>query len=242
MIILYQFPPYFDLPNMSPFCMKVETYLKLANIPYENKYVANPRKSPKGKFPFIKDGDQIIADSEIIIDYLKERYGDPLDANLTAHQKATALLLERLFGEHLYWCVLYFRWVDDHGWQHIRDVFFAKLPKLLKSFIANKIRKKMELAIYYQGIGRHSPAEILKMATKDLDAIAILLANNTYILGNQPTSIDATAFGFLENLVRNPFEGLLKDLGLKHKNIVDYCERMRKYYEVVQSVCSAREH
>jgi hypothetical protein len=35
MIKLYQFPPNLGLPNMSPLCMKVETYLRMAALPYE---------------------------------------------------------------------------------------------------------------------------------------------------------------------------------------------------------------
>ncbi len=55
MIILYQFPAVWGLPNASPFCMKVETYLRMTEIPYEPKLVMDPRKSPKGKIAFYKN-------------------------------------------------------------------------------------------------------------------------------------------------------------------------------------------
>ena len=35
MIQLYQFEPAFGLPNASPFCMKVETWLRMAALPFE---------------------------------------------------------------------------------------------------------------------------------------------------------------------------------------------------------------
>ena len=35
MIKLYQFKPAWGLPNPSPFCMKVETYLRMAGLSYE---------------------------------------------------------------------------------------------------------------------------------------------------------------------------------------------------------------
>ena len=50
MIELYQFPRAFGLPNPIPFCMKVETYLKLTGLPYEVKDT-DPRKAPLGKLP-----------------------------------------------------------------------------------------------------------------------------------------------------------------------------------------------
>jgi hypothetical protein len=35
MIKLYQFNAAWGLPNPSPFCMKVETYLRMVSLPYE---------------------------------------------------------------------------------------------------------------------------------------------------------------------------------------------------------------
>lgn len=54
MIKLYQFEPAFGLPNASPFCMKVETYLRMAGLPYEIARNADIRKRRKGKCPTSK--------------------------------------------------------------------------------------------------------------------------------------------------------------------------------------------
>ena len=51
---LYQFPSAWGLPNPSPFCMKLEVFLRLAEIPYEIVTWPDPRKAPKGKLPFIE--------------------------------------------------------------------------------------------------------------------------------------------------------------------------------------------
>ena len=45
-IKLYQFPPALGLPNASPFCMKLETYLRMAGLPFENKYTPHLRQHP----------------------------------------------------------------------------------------------------------------------------------------------------------------------------------------------------
>ena len=34
-IKLFQFPRMFGIPNLSPFCCKLETWLRIAQIPYE---------------------------------------------------------------------------------------------------------------------------------------------------------------------------------------------------------------
>ena len=85
MIKLYQFAPAFGLPNASPFCMKVETYLRMAGLPHE---LVNDglrvMKAPKGKLPFIDDDGVVVADSTFIIEHLQRRYGAPLDEALGA--------------------------------------------------------------------------------------------------------------------------------------------------------------
>lgn len=81
MIRLHQFPPAYGLPNGSPFCMKVENYLRMTGIPYEVVDDFDLAKAPKGKLPYIEDAERVIADSALILDYLKAAYGDPLDAH-----------------------------------------------------------------------------------------------------------------------------------------------------------------
>src|SRR6056297_2709221 len=129
MITLFQFPPVWNVPCPSPFCVKLETYLRLAKIPYKNKYTIRASINPKNKLPAIKDGDKVLGDSELIIDYLKEKHGDPLDAHLTEEQKALGLLVDRLFSEHAYWCVVCFRWMHEPEWSAVKEAFFNKVPK-----------------------------------------------------------------------------------------------------------------
>ena len=62
----YQFRPVWGLPNASPFCMKLETYLRMAALPYHVAKNADVRKAPKKKLPFIDDGGKVIADSGFI--------------------------------------------------------------------------------------------------------------------------------------------------------------------------------
>lgn len=98
MIKLHQFAPAFGLPNASPFCMKLETYLRMVALPFE---IAPPsmrdfNQAPGGKMPFIEDNGRLLGDSTLIVDYLKSTYGDPLDGWLSMEQKAVALAWQRL--------------------------------------------------------------------------------------------------------------------------------------------------
>jgi len=53
MIKLFQFAPAFGLPNASPFCMKLETYLRMAGLPFELVNSGDVMKAPNHKLPYI---------------------------------------------------------------------------------------------------------------------------------------------------------------------------------------------
>ncbi|MEO1142618.1 MAG: glutathione S-transferase family protein, partial [Pseudomonadota bacterium] len=62
MIELYKFVPQFGMRDASPFCLKLLTYLKLADIPHETHEILDPREAPKQKLPFIIDDGISISD------------------------------------------------------------------------------------------------------------------------------------------------------------------------------------
>jgi glutathione S-transferase len=226
MIRLYQFPGVWGLPNASPFCLKVETYLRLAEIPYEIKAVMDPRKAPKGKFPIIEIDGKTIADSEIIIDYLKGKFGDSLDKNLSQEQRVLAHLIDNSFAERIYWIMLYLRWQYEPNWPLVKKTFFAKLPAFPKLFVPNLVRRATVKSLHAQGMGRHTYDEVLEMGYKTLDAITEVLGDKKYFFGEEPSSIDATAFAFLINIVMTPYDDALKAHLTKFKNVESYCDRM----------------
>jgi glutathione S-transferase len=79
-IKLFQFPRMFGIPNVSPFCCKLETWLRIARVPYEVVDTPDPRKGPKGKLPFIEDAGVRIADTSLIVDHLVKTRGVDPDA------------------------------------------------------------------------------------------------------------------------------------------------------------------
>lgn len=230
MITLFQFYRVWGLPSASPFCMKVENYLRMMKLPYENKFVNNPQKSPKRKLPYIKMDGKFYTDSEMIIDELKQRFGDELDRGLSEEQKTIAVLIDLAFCERLYWVIVYLRWQDDERWEQIKETLFENLPALAKLFVPNMVRKHMVKQLNYQGIGRHTREEVLHMGIKSLGSLAIMLDEKKYFLGDKPTSIDATAFSFLANIIWNPLNDPFKQYAIEQKNIVSYCNRMWDEY------------
>ena len=72
MVVIVRFGPgWSGFGCISQFVLKVETYLRMAGIHYQVKDAGlDFPDAPKGKLPYIEHEGRIIADSNIIIDYL----------------------------------------------------------------------------------------------------------------------------------------------------------------------------
>jgi glutathione S-transferase len=231
MITLYQFAPAFGLPNASPFCMKLETYLRMAGLSFEIAPRVNIRRAPKGKLPYIEDNGRRIGDSSLIIDYLKATYGDPLDGALSAQDRAVALAFRRLMEENLYWAVLHGRWVEPEGWAATREAFFSRLPVLLRWFLPGMVRRMLIRELHGHGMGRHRPEEIQAIGCADVTALADFLGDKPFFMGEHPTSLDAVGYAFLANILWAPLDSALRRHARKYPQFEAYCQRMKgRYY------------
>jgi glutathione S-transferase len=230
MIRLHQFAPAFGLPNASPFCMKVETYLRMAGLPFELANDGDVFKAPKRKLPYIDDGGTLVADSSFIVEHLKARHGDPLDATLSASQRALATAFQRLFEENLYWAVVHSRWIEDAGWQKTREAFFGTMPLPLRWIVPSLARRGLRAELHGQGMGRHSAAEIHAIGCHDVTAVADFLADKAFMLGEQPCSLDATAHAFLANLLWAPVDSPIQRHARSRLTLEAYCQRMKARY------------
>ncbi len=231
MIRLHQFPPLWGLSSASSFCLKLETYLRMAGLDHEVAVETNPRKAPKGKLPYIEDGSTVVADSSMVIDYLKGAYGDPLDGSLTSEDRVGAHVLQRMIEESLYWTVLYSRWVDPDGWRVFGPALFGFLPWPLKAVVPGLVRAGVAKSLRAQGTGRHSRKEVYAMGAADIGALAGALGSKPYLTGGAPASVDASAFGLLAQILLAPIESPLKSHAQGFANLTGYCERIReKYY------------
>jgi glutathione S-transferase len=226
MIILYQFQPCLGVRNPSPFCLKLETYLRMVGLPYEVASDADVRKAPKKKLPYVQDGDRTLADSTFVIDYLKQTYGDPLDQHLSPPERAIALAFQRLMEENLYWAVAYSRWAEDGNWPVLRKAYFSNLPPILSAIVPGLVRKDVLRNLYGQGIARHSREEIYAIGKRDIKAISDFLRDKPFLMGDQPTSLDAAGYGFLANLLRIELPSELSDYTRRFENLREYCDRM----------------
>ena len=224
LIKLFQFPRMFSIPNLSPFCCKLETWLRIAHIPYE-VVDSDPRQGPKGKLPFIEDGGVRIADTSLIIEHLKRTRGVDPDARLDFAQRATALLVQRTLEEHYAFVTLYTHFIRDDGWRHTRATFDA-VPALVRLPVQSMVRARMRKILWKQGILRHSDEDILEAGLSDWRAVLAVMLGRPFFFGNEPTGTDAIVFGALATTVLTPINSPIRDFLRSEPCCLAYAERI----------------
>jgi len=230
-IKLYGFGSTLGLPDPSPFVVKIETYLRMADIPYEKtSELSGLRKAPKGKLPFITDGNNTVADTEFIIAYLKDQHQVDLDRWLSKAAQRQAYLIRKSLDENMYWCLVYSRWAVDEVWSTYKKALFAKMPGLLRTLLPPVVRRGMMKTLKQQGVGRHSLDEVKIITHQTFSALSSILADQPYFFGEQPCSLDASVFAFIGGFIQIELETPFTALALQHNNLVDFCDRVRTTY------------
>lgn len=229
MITLYTFGPAFGLPDPSPFVMKADVLLKLAGVPYQTD-TGGFRKAPKGKLPYIRDGETIIADSTFIRIHLERQYGVDFDKGLTAEQRGAAWAVEKLCEDHLYWLAMQERWLDDENFERGPAKFFDAAPAPLRPLIKLMVRRQLRRSAHSQGIGRHTEAERAVLGERAVAALAAILGGKRYLMGDAPCGADAIVFAFAANALCPRFKSALRRCAEGHPNLAAYRDRMMQEF------------
>lgn len=226
MIELVQFPRGMGVPNPSPFCMKAEILLKMAGLEYQITELMDPRKTPKGKLPFIRDKGRVIADSSLIQHYIEENYAVDFDGKLNAAQRGIGHAIARMCEERLYFVLVHSRWIDSKNWPATRQHWFGDMPPVIRSIVPAIAQRGIVKTLQSHGIGRHSEAEIYGLGVQDIQALADILADNDFMLGAEPSAVDAIAYGCIANLLIPAETPLFAEIQ-QHSNLAAYNERCR---------------
>jgi glutathione S-transferase len=225
-IKLFQFPRMFGIPNLSPFCCKLETWLRITRVPYEVVETPDPRKGPKGKLPFIEDAGMRIADSSQIVDHLVKTRGVDPDVRLNTSQRAIALLVQRTLEEHYAFVLAYTHLVRDEGLRHTR-ARFDSVPAIIRPLVQSMVRARVRTLLWKQGILRHSHDDIIESALSDWRGVLTVMGDGPFFFGDEATGIDAVVFGALATTVLTPIESPIRDFLRSQPRLVAYAEQMR---------------
>nr|CDJ97721.1 Glutathione S-transferase domain containing protein [Haemonchus contortus] len=224
-VYLYQFPRSASMPNVSPFCLKVETFLKANKIPYEVRPLLMGR-SQYGLLPFIELNGEHIADSQIIIHRLTEHF--KTKTLLIPRDEAIARTIDRMTDNHTFLLLCQFK-VLSSGTNDFFSMTLSEAgaPKLFIPILAYLFRRKAANRVT-GSLGHFSTEDFKMFLKKDYDAYRDLLGDQKFLFGDEINAVDCTVFGTLATALYHPAASYAKDL-LKEEypTLVAYLDRIR---------------
>ena len=227
MLILLTYPGTPTAFSLSPFCVKAAMLLARSGLPWQREDLSDPRRMPHQKLPVMKTEDRLIADSDGIRDWL-EAQGLDFDEGLCKQDRARARALTHMAEEHLYFHVVHDRWNNDAVWPAIRDSYFSSIPRLLRGPITSNLRKTVQKGLGFQGTARFALHERLHRIDKDLRAVADLLQDRPFLMGDTICSADLSMGPMLAAMAETPVETDLTRRVTGDTELMGYIDRVRK--------------
>jgi glutathione S-transferase len=135
-----------------------------------------------------------------------------------------------MIEHHVYWALVGVRWVDPVNFAKGPAHFFDTAPEHLRNDIREGARARVVENYRLTGLGRHTPQETIELAMRSLSALSVLLADKSYLMGDRPCGMDATAFGAVAGLLSPFFTSTLRHRTEQFANLVAYVERMMSRY------------
>ena len=227
---VFHLPGRWGLKSVSPFCLKLDAFLRIADIPHHSITASTPFGGPKNKAPWVEIEGEIMGDSSLIIERLKKVYQVNPDDHLTSEERGIAVAIERLVEENLYWAMVYDRWCRTENWATLKDSVLGDIPQPLRAILAPYARRSVKKQLAGYGMGLHSHAEICAIAQRDISALADFLAAKSYFFGDRPSLTDATVYSVLANIYAVPFTSPMKTMLEQAQNLLPFIARFKAEY------------
>lgn len=125
--------------------------------------------------------------------------------------------------------MVYYRWIDNTS--YTANLLFPKPSQRKRDFYFSMFQRGVKAQLNAHGIGRHKRDEVYSIAKKDLQTLSDYLDLKPFVMGQEPTLVDATVFGLLAEFVwqdkHSPQNAAVHS---EFKNLFGYCERMKERY------------
>eukprot|EP00094_Tigriopus_californicus_P000121 TCALIF_00118-PA protein Name:"Similar to faxc Failed axon connections homolog (Xenopus tropicalis)" AED:0.20 eAED:0.20 QI:0/0/0/0.66/1/1/3/0/323 len=202
-VILHQFPRPKACLSASPFPIKLETYLRIAEIKYINDFEF-PYHPQTHKSPWITINGEHFADSQLCIETLNRKFNKDL-----GYMNQQGRYLDQVYS-----------WVDSQ----------SVLSRIQFEFYRRRAVKKLTNQALGQGLARCGPGDVQKMGIADLEAISALLGSKSFVMGGEkPSVLDCTLFGFVACVLytcqeNSTYKSLIEK---RLTNLNQHCLRMK---------------
>ena len=256
MVYLFTYPPMPHCMSASPFALKVESFLRVYNIPYELRYTLFG--GSKSTIPYIRFNDEKVGeeinDTNLIIPRLMKEFNIDESKILSKEQLTVSHAVLRMVEEHTIQYCFYYRYaLHIHDYYDVLDIphrlfnsdtsFFGRLAMWIVPNMSSKYSmKKMK----YRGLlDRFSDEEMWNFSFDDLQAISNYLGDTKLWFhgGDTPTAIDCVLYGHLSQFLYIPLDyPQTKYIREKCPNLIRYVDRFRDtYYPDFEEKCKEVE-
>merc|ERR1712096_530312 len=229
-VYLYQSSRTPQIPSISPQELKLESWLKLHGISYENVDHKAKLTSKRGTLPFIELNGEEVTDAATF-QTLTEKFGKDMSSHLTQEQKNVEHAMIKMVENHLFWAIMQWRTsIADNTLKayniHLPTFLASKAPLgLLNLHFKFNICKKVRKQVKSQGF-----QDIEQLGKNDLDVLSAMLGENEFLFGAEPAILDLVVYSHLAQLVMVveeypcPLRDFLKE---SCKNLVRLVNRMK---------------
>jgi glutathione S-transferase len=210
-----------DVPSLSPFALKLETYLRLSKTPYTN--LPDFKTSSKGKIPWIEYNGKPVEDTSFCIEFLTNERGVDLNSHLSPAEKGIARAFQKMIEENTLWVMPLSRfiWSRDEMQPVLKTLISIRLAR---NVIFPRIIKKNAIG---HGIGRHSQDEVMGIFKKDMQALSEFIGDKKFLMGSKPCIEDCSIFGILAQFRYQSPAYITTVLTETYPNLARYCESMK---------------
>ena len=228
------------LKQLSPFVVKVEMALLYFGLEYEVEHIS-PLKirsfSPTGKVPWIRMGKSTLSESDSIIAFLNGNQDRDLFDSLTNDQRVLGMALKRLTEDHLYWLMVWAKWISDTSRAALAESLLDQYPRPIRMMISAATKRQISARCKSQGIGLMSEDERGNEAVKDLTTLSAQLQKMPFLLGPDMTVYDFSVAAMLSSILFFKPKNWLSDMAKNYEIFPEYLGRVSNRlgdYEFVQ--------
>jgi len=236
-VYLFQFNRLPVLPSISPFCLKVESWLKLHGIKYENiDHKCKFRSKKGGMLPFIELNGDEVSDSDTIIATLAKKFEKEM-LQLTPEQKNVQHAMVSMVENHLHWAIVYWRSKNHENMlkgykMSLQTAIGSKLPASVLNFYFKYTYCRKGLKKVKAGsLGGYTPDEIEQFGKNDLNVLSEMLGDKEFFFGDEPAMLDLVVFSHVAQLamVDKEYACPLRDylMDTPCKNLIGLVNRMK---------------
>ncbi|KAL4098248.1 hypothetical protein QTP88_022891 [Uroleucon formosanum] len=222
------------LPDNSK-CLSVKTFLKMAGLEFivearENAEYMSPHR---GKVPFIKAGQFLVADFEPIVSFAQSK-GYSLSTSLDEAQKWDLRVYMSLVNNVLLNAEIYVTWNHELTYKELTKPRYSSVyPFPLNHWATYNKRCEMLSHLDVLGWKKKSLDEVFKEVERICESLSNFLGDKKYFFHEKPTELDALVFGHLFSIITTPLlNNRFAATVRAYDNLVQLCVRIEtEFYQ-----------